>query len=95
MLTLTLPRTLTLSQAWTASNQQPAPILPNKELIGFARVTLAPGASTVVHFNVTAAKLTTVDEFGTVIRLCDRLPLEDAIGIHDVAGVEAFMRVIE
>ena len=51
--------------AWAAKARQPAPAIPNKELIGFGRVTLAPGASTVVHFNVTGAKLTTVDEFGT------------------------------
>ena len=51
--------------AWAAKVGQPTPVVPNKELIGFDRVTLAPGASTVVHFNVTAAKLTTVDEFGT------------------------------
>lgn len=50
---------------WAAKIGQPAPVLPHKELIGFGRVSLAAGASTVVHFNVTAAKLTTVDEFGT------------------------------
>ena len=41
------------------------PTLPSRELIGFGRVTLAAGASTVVHFNSTASKLSTVDDFGT------------------------------
>lgn len=36
-----------------------------KELIGYERVTLAPGASTVVTFNVTAESLSTVDAHGT------------------------------
>jgi beta-glucosidase len=38
---------------------------PIRELIGFARVSLAPGASQVVHFNTTAQKLSSVDDFGT------------------------------
>ena len=36
-----------------------------KRLFGYERVTLAPGAQTVVHFNTTAEKLSVVDEFGT------------------------------
>jgi len=36
-----------------------------KQLLGFQRVTLAAGASTTVHFNVTADKLSVVDKEGT------------------------------
>ena len=42
-----------------------APIAPIKELIGFRRVHLAPGASTTVVFNVTATLMSSVDAFGT------------------------------
>jgi hypothetical protein len=41
------------------------PEQPSRELIGFERVTLAAGASATVKFNATAAKLSSVDEFGT------------------------------
>ena len=41
-----------------------APV-PLKQLVGFQRVTLAPGASTTVRFNVTAQLLSTVDVNGT------------------------------
>eukprot|EP00041_Stephanoeca_diplocostata_P027722 m.769003 g.769003 ORF g.769003 m.769003 type:complete len:192 (-) comp23234_c0_seq1:349-924(-) len=53
--------------AWAAAQTKlrAPPVLPNKELIGFARVRLDPGESTVVQFNVTAGKLSSVDEFGT------------------------------
>ena len=51
--------------AWNAARNLGPPTLPAKELIGFERVSLAPGSSTVVHFNTTAAKLSSVDGFGT------------------------------
>jgi hypothetical protein len=54
--------------AWHHRSQGPAaapPALPARELIGFGRVTLAPGASAVVSFNTSAAKMSSVDEFGT------------------------------
>ena len=51
--------------AWAQQENLAPPVLPARELIGFARVTLAPGASTVVNFNSTASKLSTVDDFGT------------------------------
>lgn len=41
------------------------PETPVRELIGFERVTLLPGASKTVSFNATVAKLSSVDEFGT------------------------------
>jgi hypothetical protein len=36
-----------------------------KQLIGYQRVTLAAGASTVVTFKISATMLSTVDRFGT------------------------------
>lgn len=51
--------------SWAEQEQLAPPTLPARELIGFGRVTLAPGASAVVHFNSTATKLSTVDDFGT------------------------------
>jgi hypothetical protein len=36
-----------------------------KQLIGYQRVSLAAGASTVVSFKVSATMLSTVDRFGT------------------------------
>lgn len=38
---------------------------PHKELIGFERVTLAPGESKTVTFTVTPEKVSTVDRYGT------------------------------
>lgn len=52
-------------KAWNEAQQLGPPTLPSRELVGFSRVTLAPGAQTVVHFNTTAEKLSVVDEFGT------------------------------
>ena len=51
--------------AWAEQENLAPPVLPARELIGFGRVTLAAGTSTVVHFNSTASKLSTVDDFGT------------------------------
>lgn len=50
---------------WAAVRGEAAPPSPQRELIGFHRVTLTPGESTVVQFNVTAAKLSSVDQRGT------------------------------
>ena len=43
----------------------PADPAAKKQLIDYARVTLQPGESTTVSFNVTLDKLSTVDRHGT------------------------------
>lgn len=53
-----------LSGAGDGPGDSPEP-LPRRELIGYQRVTLAPGESTIVRFNVTALSLSSVDELGT------------------------------
>ena len=57
------------SQAAAATYHEMAgkdpPETPVRELIGFERVALAPGASKTVTFNATVAKLSSVDKFGT------------------------------
>lgn len=68
-------------QAWSAEDP-----LAKKQLIGFERVSLAAGASTVVHFQVDAEMLSVVDKEGTRHALA---------GLHDLIVSRGHGRVLE
>jgi len=52
-------------RAWAAARGEDPPPSSHRELIGFARVSLAAGESTIVNFTVSAEKLASVDRRGT------------------------------
>lgn len=71
---------------------------PNKELFDFARVHLAPGASTVVQLSIPAPVLSTVDAAGTERILPGHYPIEFGVhGCDDVqpASLHVFGEMVE
>ena len=54
-----------VARHWAHGRAEAPSPSPRRELVGFQRVTLAPGESTTVHFNVTAEALSSVDARGT------------------------------